>query len=1373
MLPTSPFLPILQHRSLAQGLFQQLPQRYIFKAGLKIGYRGPQDLGHFRNTPHSDHGRWYTTDATDGDHFADLPGRIDLFPTTPLEAHETPQVEINLERKKIYQNGIPRREKARFNDVQVPSATAVHTEGIASELLAWTMVAEDDGRSQCKDISYYTTDKDYPRGEQYPNLPKDLFLRPPASRLGALIEACAPSNIRIRARNEIVKSSENYFRRTILEVKNLGVELIATGEGPDIDQSRIAANAHLLIQLHKDGYLKHFGLRTSHAPHKFIIPPKALELDPDAKLHVYNFAAHFLAFPNIRVERVGENHFVGTIQLEHPDLSISAAADSKEGAELAVCIAFKQQAERRNMQNGLKRVSLREPNSLNLDNAGDVLALYEFEQNRGTFKFPAKSIPSNFGKKRWSVSVVYDEKLVAGPIVMRTYEEARMVAKLAAAVKVVKDDPNLLERCSDYSRRGYVPRIISPPDLSMSPESIEFLKRSLDLATLDRQSAGTVAGQSVLGYQILKPATSPLLAREYIHSTTMSLQARSEELKRRQDALQKDLTYHQSRGALLDLPANQYRNQILGMISNAPYSIVTSATGAGKSTLVPQMLLEDAVEKGNGASCNIICTQPRRIAAISLAHRVANDRHEAVGEVVGYHIGGELNFSRLGGSITFCTPEIVAHQLAHTQDEFLRGISHVIIDEVHERNAHTDKLVSWLKRAVSRRIEEGRKAPKVILMSATVDVGLYSNYFNMSNDAEDRPPSIAIPGRLYSVEKTYLDDIIEELRQSFSSPRLKSMLSQSHTQRYIASEMEHSSSLARSSAKTFAQTPPIIDWRSQYEIERDDLEPLFSQQLVSAKISQLLRTTSSGSILVFLPGWREILDVEELLQQPAFGRFDFSGSSRYKVVLLHSENSSALDAAFENVPPDTRRIILATNIAETSITFPDVKYVVDAGKQRSPQWLDGQISKLQLAWTSSSSMIQRAGRAGRVQPGSYYALFSKQRRHLVPPTTPAQLLFQGEVQIMCLRSKIAFPDVPIRDSLEKSIDPLPTALVENAVRELQAFNALTDREDLTKFGLIVARFGIDPSLVRMIILGTIFRCLEPILIVAALRHKHSLFDNEARRKDLESFRLVQRKYAEGTNSDHIAEVNAFLDLKNLQQNEGVEMAREHAAYQGLHYETFITVQKEVERLLRVLASVGLLFDKQPALNSRSRDNGVVKAIILSGSALAVHNSSYRFCTAKGVDGTLGEYSATCPVDWRPGSWHPNPLKGTICAYSNLISMSNKSGQAFLRDTTPVSPLAAALFSRSLTAKEGSIGILMVDKWLPLRVSDQRSADLLLELRRVWDNVSNTAIHSHGPRWQYRGKMIRDDRALRLVSQIIVDLLLHDAERCASDDAANC
>jgi hypothetical protein len=244
----------------------------------------------------------------------------------------------------------------------------------------------------------------------------------------------------------------------------------------------------------------------------------------------------------------------------------------------------------------------------------------------------------------------------------------------------------------------------------------------------------------------------------------------------------------------------------------------------------------------------------------------------------------------------------------------------------------------------------------------------------------------------------------------------------------------------------------------------------------------------------------------------------------------------------------------------------------------------------------------------------------------------------------------------------------------------------------------------------------------------------------------------------------MAEVNAFLDLKKIQQNDGVEAAREYAVHQSLQYETFIATQEEVGRLLRVAERVGLLFDKKSALNRRSRDNVVVKAIILSGSALAVHSNGYRFCTAKGVNGILGENSVTCPADWRPGSWQPNPLKGTICAYSNLISMSSISGLTLLCNTTPVSPLAAALFSRSLAPKEGMKSILMVDDWLPLRVSDHRSAGLLLELRRVWDTVFTAAFHGHGPRRRYR----RNNRALELVSQIIVDLL-QDAERRASGD----
>jgi len=1327
--------------------------------------------------------------VTVADDFSELPSDLEFLKDAQWR-HNSPPLPLTLTSEIASKN--PRRSseppsQRPFTFAESPDRFVLKDK--VNELLAWAAVTDDHSNSKIKDLDFYVDSAHYPQPHDYPTLPSRFFDRPPIVSLNRIRDALPEQNFRFETNHTILKRPGGYFWRTNLSAKAVDADFAAVGEGKDREQAESAVAADLLTQIHCQGHLKKWlsalgsterpGLSGAKANEK---ARKSTQIDctritshgltekrSDAKIHIYNFAAQSLTVPNIIVKRKGDNQYTATIRLDDPKLQTSATANSEETAEIAACIALKSAIEAYRMQSGQEPLRLRRDETLNLDNAGEIIELYEYE-SRKNLKFVIRKVGSP-DATRWSVSTVQGKGFATQAVAMPKYDEARLLARLVAAVKLVSKDPSLLQRYFDLRRSGGIRRLISPVPLQLNSKSNEFLSKSLALATrFQREETTDSEETSVSGrtYPITTLSMSPIRRRKYTHTTVYPMTARNHELKQRQTELQRNSGTHEDQRPLSRFPINTHREEILKMIDENQYSMIIGATGSGKSTLVPQMLLDRAVEEGNGALCNVICTEPRRIVAMSLAHRVARDRQEDIGEVVGYHIGGDCNASGLGGSITFCTPEVVHLQLEHMRDEFLDGVSHLIVDEVHDRNSNTEKLLSSLKIAISRRIEQGLPTPKVIMMSATVYSDLFSSYFgNESGGSFTEVPSITVPGRLFSVENKYLEEIIDDFKEYFLPATLRSILGQSHTQRYISSEMASKYLPPLRQAEEASKTSPsIIDWKSKFELQRDDIAPLFSEQLVAAKIVELLGTTSDGSILVFLPGWGEIRAIEELLQTPLFGNIDFSDSSRYKLVIMHSDDPIASDAALESVSSSRRRIILATNIAESSLTLPDVKYVVDAGKHRKPDWSeDLDVSELQIDWTSKSSMIQRAGRAGRVQPGNYHGLYSRNRASVVPETNSAHLLGLDDLQIMSIRAKLAFPDISTHDFFKECIEPFPVSVVDSAIAELKAANALDKDEKPTNFGVLVARFQYPPSAVRMAILGSLLCCLQPALVLLTMRWRQSIFRTALRRDEGERAQKLRRQYAAGTHSDHIAEVNAFAALQAVFEEEGAPAAARFAQEHFLHFDGFMAAHREVGRLVRLMQRQGLLQGPLAALNARTDSPAVITALAASASGLAAHDSGYRFFTRRGVAGVLAGASLARPPAWRPGSWMPNPLRGSVLAYADLVSLAAARDDAVLCSNSPVSGIAAALFSRALvpSEREGEENILLADGWIPLSCPDVNTARTVLELRRVWDGVVKRVVYSAAGR---RAREWKADRAVKLVTRIVVDLL-QDGEKASA------
>ena len=445
-----------------------------------------------------------------------------------------------------------------------------------------------------------------------------------------------------------------------------------------------------------------------------------------------------------------------------------------------------------------------------------------------------------------------------------------------------------------------------------------------------------------------------------------------EQLNRKSQLLQDKLVEYDADPALEAmraqrnaLPVKSKAQDILAKIEVNDVTIIMAATGSGKTTQIPQLLFDDWINRGQGAKCNILCTQPRRLAAMSVAERIADERGSKLGQEVGYQVRFDAKPPQPNGSITFCTTGIFLKRMQSSLGAnanpasvaAMDQITHIVVDEVHERDVDTDLSLVVLKRLLADRKARGIPL-KVVLMSATIDPTLFQKYFL---DEAQRPAPVAeVPGRTFPVQKHWLNEIVPALR---SKPEVSWVFRDKAVKDYLNNELD-----AR--ADTFGPDT--------------GMELAIPYPLVALTVAHVLRQSDDGHVLVFLPGWDDIKRVADTLlgrkEGSLFGmRFD--DESKYSIHYLHSTIPAAEQReVFKPPPPGVRRIILATNIAETSITIPDVVYVVDTGRVKETRFDPTRhMSSLVTAWVGSSNLNQRAGRAGRHREGEYYGLISENR----------------------------------------------------------------------------------------------------------------------------------------------------------------------------------------------------------------------------------------------------------------------------------------------------------------------------------------------------------------------------------------------------------
>ncbi|XP_029956855.1 ATP-dependent RNA helicase DHX33 [Salarias fasciatus] len=509
------------------------------------------------------------------------------------------------------------------------------------------------------------------------------------------------------------------------------------------------------------------------------------------------------------------------------------------------------------------------------------------------------------------------------------------------------------------------------------------------------------------------------------------------------------------------LPIYQAKAQLLTQLRQLHGAILIGETGSGKTTQIPQYLYE----AGIGRQGVIAITQPRRVAAISLAGRVAEEKRTQLGKLVGYTVRFE-DVTSAETKLKFMTDGMLLREAIG--DPLLLRYTVVVLDEAHERTVHTDVLFGVVKTAQRRRRELNKVPLKVIVMSATMDVDLFSEYFNKS-------PVLYLEGRQHPIQIYYT----KQAQSDYLQAALVSIF------------------------QIHQEAPPSHD------------------------------------VLVFMTGQEEIEALARTCRDIAKHLPD--GCGPMVVIPLYASLPPAQQLrVFQPAPKGCRKVILSTNIAETSVTISGIKYVIDTGMVKAKRFNpDSGLEVLAVQRVSKAQAWQRAGRAGREDSGSCYRLYTEQEfDNLVPMTVPEiqRCNLSGVIlQLMAL----GIPDVTNFDFMSK---PSPEA-VRSAVEHLELLGAV-ERKDgqvcLTPLGKKMASFPLEPRYAKTILLSPDFSCSEEILsIVSLLSVDTVLYNPPARRDEV----LAARRKFTSSEGDHMTLLNIYRAFKKVSGNK--EWCREN------------------------------------------------------------------------------------------------------------------------------------------------------------------------------------------------------------------------------------
>ena len=854
------------------------------------------------------------------------------------------------------------------------------------------------------------------------------------------------------------------------------------------------------------------------------------------------------------------------------------------------------------------------------------------------------------------------------------------------------------------------------------------------------------------------------------------------------------------------LPVDEFKVQILDAVARNQVVLVAGATGCGKTTQVPQYLIDDAW--GNGRGATIMCTQPRRISAVTVSERVANERGENIGAgSVGYQIRLETKASA-DCALMFCTNGVLLRRLTSPgADKMLESLSHIVIDELHERDLFADFLTIVLRGVLAR-----HRHLRLVLMSATVREDLFSDYFGGC-------PVIRVPGYTHPVADYHLEDILslvgyggggggggvhdfvhaatadpdspegqavqaavmraflEGTDESFGSLLdtvrgvgaaggfdERALVGVAHAQtgatalmaaagkgrhvevsqlvgmgadptqrsrdgsspadwarRFGHEDIAQTLDAAEDEIRRLSAMENASAQMSQYQIQADpdEVDLQLAQELIHwilthrAGEMQTAHGGPAGAVLVFLPGWNEISQLRDnLAADPRFS----DGTTL--VLPLHSMvPPQDQKRVFQRPPRGVRKVVLATNIAETAVTIDDVVFVVDSGrlKEKSYDAHTG-VSTLQAAWISRASAQQRRGRAGRVRPGECYRLYSTARMSSFADFQLPEMQ-RSPLEELCLQVRmlaeasslggergggaaaVGMGQGSTAEFLLQAVEPPIPQAISQAVALLQDIGAMKDDEGLTRLGRHLGEMPVHPRVGKMLLYATLLGVLDPVLTVACASAYRSPFVVSVD-GGREGGRAARRGFSDeaGGGSDHLAVARAFVGWEQARARGGGGGERQFNTRNSLSGATLNMLRGMRQQLVSALSSRGLVLNLRDA-SGNAGAGSLVRAVLAVGmyplmGRLLVPGAGQQagggmkatLATLRGEKVKIHPHSVNCklhdqvPRTGPDGAGKPAPV--LVC----FDDITRGESQMYVKESTVVSAAALVLVAASLTVE---------------------------------------------------------------------------------------
>ncbi len=535
---------------------------------------------------------------------------------------------------------------------------------------------------------------------------------------------------------------------------------------------------------------------------------------------------------------------------------------------------------------------------------------------------------------------------------------------------------------------------------------------------------------------------------------------------------------HRMESARQELPAGAVREEFLQKVQENQILLVSGETGCGKSTQLPQFLLESWEDRGCVGKFAVVIAQPRRIAAIGVANRVAEEREEPAGEMVGYRVRGQNNVGRFA-RLVFCTTGVILQRML--SDVNLSELTHLIIDEVHERHIEADFLLALLRSSILR----CRPDLKLILMSATLDEERFQNYLSEPGMTTLGIPVLHIPGRLFPVSRRFLDSAsccVASLSNHHKSP------AEEDEKEYDDERGEEAIYYNMVTEKRGGQCDFTTHHNEKQHVplaktkKEDDVvaEPVRLESIIDISLHAIGEMKDNGAVLIFLPGELEINRVANGLKMRSS-----SGGPRLHVLPLHGSLPPDQQALVFAVPPyGKRKVVVSTNVAEASITIPDVTLVIDSCRVKEMIYDHSRrIPRLQETWASRASMIQRAGRAGRVKEGTAMHLIPELYYQSQLPEHSTPEMARAPLESIVL--KILALNLEPNAVLKYALDPPEESSVSTAIVDLERLGAVNVEGQLTPLGWHISAMPCPARAAKMLIYGVLLGCIGPVSTIAA------------------------------------------------------------------------------------------------------------------------------------------------------------------------------------------------------------------------------------------------------------------------------------------------